>query len=161
MDELQISCKQALDRLWPAKKERRKSRQPAFEPRWVKLPLRWIKALRRSRSASTYQLALTILVEAFKKEQIGREIVLSTEVTGMPSSSRTRAVAELIELGMIRIKQNGKQAIRDRIEENGTCCPRAGQWCPIYGTGCPTGGTVTLKRERSRGHELRRTTAAK
>jgi len=114
MDELQISSGQVLDRLRPVRKEgrRKRGKRPAFEPRWVRLPARWVRVLRRSKSASTYQLALTILIEAFKKEQVGGEIVLSMEVTGMPSSTRARAVAELVEFGLIRITQNGRRAVR-------------------------------------------------
>jgi DNA-binding IclR family transcriptional regulator len=53
-----------------------------------------------------------ILIEAFKREQIGGEIVLSMETTGMPSSTRARAVDELVRLGLIRVKRNGRQAVR-------------------------------------------------
>ena len=85
MDNLQITDEQALERLRPAEEEEgEKSKRSAFKPGWVKLPVRWVEALRQSRSASTYHLALIILIEAFKREQIGGEIVLSTEVTGMP-----------------------------------------------------------------------------
>jgi hypothetical protein len=74
--------------------------------------LRWAKALQQSRSANTYRLAHTILFEAFKREQVGGEIVLSTEVTGMPSSTRVRAAEELVELGLIKVSRQGKQAFK-------------------------------------------------
>jgi hypothetical protein len=57
-------------------------------------------------------LALTIQLEAFKCGQIGGEIILSTETTGMPSSTRARAVDELVKLGLIKVKRNGKHAVR-------------------------------------------------
>jgi hypothetical protein len=90
----------------------KKRPKPRFKVRWVKLPLRWVEALRRSKSASTYRLAHTILFEAFKREQTGGEIVLSMEVTKMPSSTRERAAKELVRLGLIRIGQSGKQAFK-------------------------------------------------
>jgi len=49
----------------PIPKRRRKS----FEPWFVKLPRHWISALRRSKSARTYELAHIILWEAFKNER--------------------------------------------------------------------------------------------
>jgi hypothetical protein len=110
MDSLQITDKEALPRLQPTVKG--KKRKGRFKPRWVKLPVRWVDVLRQSKSVSTYQLALTILAEAFKREQIGGEVVLSTEVTGMPRSTRVRAVDELVRLGLIRVKRDGKRAVR-------------------------------------------------
>jgi hypothetical protein len=79
--------------------------------RWVKVPRHWVSSLARSRSAATYRLALIILVEAFKRERHrGGEIVLSTKVTGMPRSTRAMAVRELVELGLITIRSEGRKA---------------------------------------------------
>ena len=97
------------------KKRKRGQKQKQFRAQWVKLPWRWTKALRQSKRASTYQLALTILFEAFKREQSGfggGEIVLSATMTGMPRSTRKRAIRELIELKLIKVKQNGNGAFR-------------------------------------------------
>ena len=89
-----------------------KKRKP-FEPEWVKVPVPWIKALKQSKSASTYQLALAILVEAFRCKYFGHhEIVLSSAVTGMPRCTKVRAARKLAELGLIKIKQDGKEALR-------------------------------------------------
>jgi hypothetical protein len=52
------------------------------------------------------------LVEAFKREQIGGEIVLSTQITGMRRNTRMRAIAELVERGLIRVRQEGREAVR-------------------------------------------------
>jgi hypothetical protein len=52
------------------------------------------------------------LFEAFKREQIGGEIVLSMEVTKMPASTRKRAIRELVRLKLIRVSQYGRQAVR-------------------------------------------------
>jgi hypothetical protein len=78
----------------------------------VKLSWRWVEALGKSRSANTYRLALTILFEAFKHEQMGGEIVLSRETTGMTGSAKARAVDELVRLGLIKVRRNGRQAVR-------------------------------------------------
>ena len=96
----------------PSRKQKRKYKPRRFETHWVKLPSRWVKALRRSKSASTYQLALTILFAAFKREQVGGEIVLSMETTKMPGSTRKRAVKELVGLRLIKVSQHGRQAVR-------------------------------------------------
>ena len=111
MSSLQITDKEVMERLRPAGAKKGTSRQ-RFKPQWVKLPTRWVEALRQSKSASTYQLALTVLLEAFKREQLGGEIVLSAKTTGMPSSTRARAVRELVKLGLITVKRDGKQAVR-------------------------------------------------
>ena len=83
-----------------------------FRVKWVKLPQQWIEVLQQSESASTYRLAHIILFEAFKRKHLGGEIVLSAEVTRMPSATRVRAIGELVKLGLIKIRRNGKQAIR-------------------------------------------------
>jgi len=89
-----------------------KRKHKPFQVKWVKLPKRWIEVLQRSESASTYRLAHIILLQAFKREHIGGEIVLSAEVTGMLDTNRRRAIRELIKLGLIKVRRNGKQAIR-------------------------------------------------
>jgi hypothetical protein len=106
IDDLQITDMEISS--LPVVKKRRKR----FETRWVKLPSRWVKALRQSKSASTYQLAHTILFEAFKREQVGGEIVLSMAATKMPASTRKRAIKELVELKLIKVSQHGRQAAR-------------------------------------------------
>jgi len=93
-------------------KKRRKQRRAAFKAQWVKLPRRWVEALCQSKSASTYRLAHAILFEAFRQEQGGGEIVLSTIVTGMDRATKMRAVQELVRLKLIKVKQNGNGAVR-------------------------------------------------
>jgi hypothetical protein len=79
-----------------------------FETEWVKFPLAWYEALRRARcGGATYELAVTILFEAFKREHIGGEIVLSAEMTRMPKNTRIRAAKELMKLGLIKLRQTG------------------------------------------------------
>jgi hypothetical protein len=110
MDSFQIAEKEALAGL-RSKKGKKKSK-PRFKVRWVKWPVRWAEALRQSKSVNTYRLALTILIEAFKREQIGGPIVLSEEVVKIPSSTRARAIAELVRLGLIKVERCGKQTVR-------------------------------------------------
>ena len=108
MDSLQIGMEMPRQSRSTPKRRRRR-----FKVRWVKLSSRWIEALRRSRNASTYQLAHAILVEAFKREQDGgSEIVLSAKMTGMPKTSRRRATNELVKLKLIKVRQTGSQAVR-------------------------------------------------
>lgn len=74
----------------PAKKKRK-----PFEGSFVKLPKFWIDQLRHARKLSTVTLAHVILDEAFKRQHVGGEIVLSTEATGLSRQVRARAVMSL------------------------------------------------------------------
>jgi hypothetical protein len=108
MGSLDISGME-MPQLPPTEKKKRK---PGFKAKWTKLPRRWAEALRRSNRVSTHQLAHTILFEAFKREQIGGEIVLSSEVTGMARMTRKRAMDELVKLKLIKVSKHGQQAAR-------------------------------------------------
>jgi hypothetical protein len=88
-------------------------KRKAFAAQWIKLPRHWLTALLNTRSANTYRLATLILLAAFERTYRGGEIVLSTHMTGgMSRSSKVRAAAELVRLGLIKTKQEGRQAIR-------------------------------------------------
>jgi hypothetical protein len=52
------------------------------------------------------------LIEAFKREQVGGEIVLSMEVTGMYRNTRAKAVAELVQMKLIRVRREGREAVK-------------------------------------------------
>ena len=86
----------------------------AFKVEWVKFPTAWREALHRAKSAgTTYDLALAILFEAFKREHAGGEIVLSAGLTEMSRYARRRATKELVKLGLIKLhRQSGSQAYR-------------------------------------------------
>lgn len=84
----------------------------AFKAQWVKLPDYWIERLDRSKSANTLKLANHILREGYKREQIGGDIILSTEVTGLSRQSRSRAIKELVKLKLIEVEQSGNRAAR-------------------------------------------------
>src|SRR5215813_12398316 len=92
-------------------KTRKKSR---FEVQWVKLPFRWIRILHEATvTGSTYDLALTILVESFRLEQMAvKEIVLSEKVTGLSKDARKKAVDNLVRLKLIKIKRGAGKAVR-------------------------------------------------
>jgi DNA-binding FadR family transcriptional regulator len=92
-------------------KTRKKS---GFEVRWVRLPLRWIRILHQAAvSTSTYDLALTILVESFKREQMAvKEIILSEGVTGMSPTVRRKAISNLVRLNLIKVKRGKGKAVR-------------------------------------------------
>jgi hypothetical protein len=93
------------------KRVKRHSRR-SFRVEWVRFPARWIKALRQTKSASTYELALTILIEAFRCEQGGGEIILSAEKTEMAKNTRVRAIRELVRLRLIKVGKEGNHATR-------------------------------------------------
>lgn len=83
-----------------------------FKVQFVKLPDRWMKRLERSNSPGTFKLAHRILKEAFRRQYVGGEIVLSTEATGLSRKVRSKAVKELVGLGLIEIEQSGNRAVR-------------------------------------------------
>jgi Fic family protein len=90
-----------------------KKRRKLFEAQWVKLPRHWVVALRRSNSVSTIHLAHAILFKAFESLQKHEtEIVLSSVTTGMSRNTKTRAVKELVDLGLIKTERKGRGAIR-------------------------------------------------
>ena len=91
-----------------------RKKKSEFKGRWVKLPFRWIERLRAAAaSENTYRLALTILVENYKLEQMAtKEIVLSGKVTGLPPMVRKRASDNLVRLGLIKIKRKTGRATR-------------------------------------------------
>lgn len=88
-----------------------KRRKP-FKVRWVQLPAAWIERLAQSKSANTFKLALCILREAFKREQLGGDIILSAKVTGLPRQSRSSAIKDLVKLGLIEVEQGGNRAVK-------------------------------------------------
>jgi len=105
----------ALMRKMGAQRSKTKTRKKSgFEVKWVKLPFRWIEILHQAAvSASTYDLALTILVESFKLDQMAvREIVLSEQVTGLSRRTRQRAVSNLVRLKLIKAKRGKGKAVR-------------------------------------------------
>ena len=65
----------------------RKRKRKPFKVEWFKYPTWWIEALRKA-SAGAHLLAPIILAEAFKREYIGGDIVLSSELTKMPPTTR-------------------------------------------------------------------------
>jgi len=90
----------------PVKKRR------SFVMHFATLPDYWIEQLQKSNNPGTFKLALRILKEAFKRQYLGEEIVLSTEITRLSRKVRCRAVKELVQLELIEIEQSGNRATR-------------------------------------------------
>jgi hypothetical protein len=88
------------------------SKRSSFRVQFVKLPGSWIDRLQQSNSPGTFKLAHRILRESFKCQHVGGEIVLSTRTTGLSRKVRSKAVKELVGLGLIEINQSGNQAVR-------------------------------------------------
>jgi hypothetical protein len=125
----------AVETCPPLKQPPKHKRKP-FKVEWFKHPAWWVKALHDA-SASAHQLALVILVEAFRREYVGGDIVLSAEVTGMAHTTRRRAVKELVDLGLIVVEQIGNGAptvvhiFRRRGAKNGVQGAKNGQQGPL------------------------------
>jgi hypothetical protein len=87
-------------------------RRKPFRTQWVRLTVEWLEVLLQTKSASTVQLAMEILVAEFRQRHIGGEIVLSAALSKLPSTTRRRAARELVKLGLIEVAQSGRQATR-------------------------------------------------
>jgi hypothetical protein len=89
-----------------------RARRRPFQDQWVRFPLSWLVALRQTKSGYAWQLASEILFAEFRRQQKGREIVLSEAMTGLPHPARGRAINELVWLGLIEVERRGRQAPR-------------------------------------------------
>lgn len=88
------------------------ARRKPFQAQWARLPVSWLIALRRTKSAAAKQLAMEILFAEFRRQHTGGEVVLSATMTGLPHPARARATKKLVELGLIEVEQHGRQAPR-------------------------------------------------
>jgi hypothetical protein len=88
----------------------RRVRRKPFRVQWVRLE--WLEALLQTKSASTVQLAMEILVAEFRQRHVGGEIVLSATLSKLAPTTRRRAARELVRLGLIEVEQCGQQAAR-------------------------------------------------
>jgi hypothetical protein len=95
----------------PNQETAREGRKP-FQAQWVRFPLSWLVALRQTKSGSAWRLAAEILFAEFRRQHTRGEIVLSAATTGLPHSTRPRAVQQLVRLGLIEVEQSGRQAVR-------------------------------------------------
>jgi hypothetical protein len=97
----------------PRQAANRAKKRRAFKSRFVQVPIYWVEQLAQCDSAATYQLALRILLEHHKRRRLGDyEIILSTQVTGLPRQIRSWATKKMVEAKMIEISQAGNQAVR-------------------------------------------------
>jgi hypothetical protein len=83
-----------------------------FQAQWTRLPLSWLIALRKTKSASAKQLAMEILFAEFRRKYTNGEVVLSEATTGLPHPTRITAIRELVRLGLIEVEQHGREATR-------------------------------------------------
>ena len=83
-----------------------------FKSKFIRVPTHWREALRGA-PGTTYALALAVLDEKHKRDQLGGEIVLSAEMTGMIKDSRQRATHDLVARRVIGVEvSSGKSAPR-------------------------------------------------
>jgi len=98
----------------PKRMQKKRGRRSGFQIEWVKLPRRWIDRLRAANvGPATYQLALAVLVENFKLDQMAiKEIVLSERVTGLSPNARRKAIDSLVALKLIKVRRGLGRAVR-------------------------------------------------
>jgi len=96
-----------------ASKKRRRQKS-GFKTRFVLFPLSWAARLQKAGVGSaTYALAIAILTESFKRDQMAvKEIVLSQQVTGLSPTARRNAINTLVKLKLIRIRRAIGKAVR-------------------------------------------------
>jgi DNA-binding FadR family transcriptional regulator len=64
-------------------------------------------------SGTTYALAIAILIENFKRDQMAvKEIVLSRQVTGLSRQSQRNAIKSLVKLHLIKVRRGIGKAVR-------------------------------------------------
>jgi hypothetical protein len=94
--------------------KKQRPRKSGFKVRFALFPLSWAVRLRKAGvSGATYALAIAILIENFKRDQMAvKEIVLSRQVTGLSRHSQRRAVKNLVKLHLIKVRWGIGKAIR-------------------------------------------------
>ena len=128
----------------PKKPRKRKRKRKPFKVEWFKFPAWWVEALRDA-GAGAHLLAEIVLAEAFRRAYVRGDIVLSSEMTKMPPTTRRRAVRELVELGLIAVEQVGNEAptvvhvFRKQAAKNGCAAPK------MAGRGAKNGGLAGQK----------------
>ena len=70
-------------------------RRKTFEVKFVMVPVQWITALSQAKNPGSWRLAMVILAEDFKRKRLGGEIVLSSQVTRMPQTTRISSRARI------------------------------------------------------------------
>lgn len=95
-------------------------RRKTFEVKFVMVPVQWITALSQAKNPGSWRLAMVILAEDFKRKRLGGEIVLSSQVTRMPQTTRIRAARELVSLGLIQLEPgiSGRSAPKVLVVQN-------------------------------------------
>jgi hypothetical protein len=89
-----------------------------FAMQWVKLPRNWITTLERSTSVNTLKLAHRILWAAYEDKRGNEVVTLSRAIAPeMPSTTRKRAIQELLELRLIvpNERPDNRRALRVRL----------------------------------------------
>jgi DNA-binding MarR family transcriptional regulator len=95
----------------------RVQRKPANAKKWhrrfVHVPWEWTVRLRAAKRVSTYGLALLLLYEHWRNG--GQPIVLSNVLAadvGLPRRSKSRALAELEQLELVRMERHPRKSPR-------------------------------------------------
>lgn len=79
--------------------------------RFVKVPLVWKVRLDEARHLGTYKIAVELLFRCWKSG--GKSVVLTNVATkqiGVPARSKSRALRELEQLGLIRVERHPRKS---------------------------------------------------
>jgi hypothetical protein len=93
--------------------QRKSGKVPKWRKGYVQFPWAWIDRLQSAKRVSTYRLALLAVYESWRTGS--RTIVLSNVISraeGLSRRSKWNALAELEELGMIRVERHSGRAPR-------------------------------------------------
>jgi len=101
-------------RVDPAKLPQKSAKRKRWQRRFVRVPWEWaMRLLGTKHASSVYPLAHLLLYEHWHAG--GRPIVLSNALAaevGLSRSSKWRALKELEELGLVRVKHQARKAPR-------------------------------------------------
>jgi hypothetical protein len=81
---------------------KKKARKP-FKSKFIQVPMYWREALRGA-PGTTFELALDVLAEKHKRDYLGGDVILSTEVTSLTKDSRHRAARDMVARRLVGLE---------------------------------------------------------
>jgi len=93
--------------------QRKPSRAKKWRRQYVQFPWAWIERLQTAKRVSTYRLAFLLVYEHWRTG--GRPIELSniaSKLEGLSRWSKWRALADLQELGLVRVERRRRKSPR-------------------------------------------------
>lgn len=100
----------------PASIPKAKTKPKTWKRHYVRVPWFWVERLQMTKRIATYRLAFLIVYEHWRSG--GRPVVLSNlaaTAEGIPPRSKTRALADLERLGLIKLERHRGKSPRLKV----------------------------------------------